>query len=98
MIRVVLPWHLRVLARVDGEILLEPIASGSLGDVLGALESRYPVLRGTVRDPVSLRRRPLIRFFACERDYSHAPPDTPLPDDVVAGRAPLLVVGAVAGG
>jgi sulfur-carrier protein len=98
MIRVVLPWHLRVSARVEGEVLLEPPETASLGAVLDALEARHPVLRGTVSDPASRRRRPLIRYFACRRDDSHVPPDTPLPDDVVTGRAPLLVVGAVAGG
>jgi sulfur-carrier protein len=99
MIRVVLPVHLRTLARVDGdEVGLEVDGPATLGSVLDALEARHPVLRGTIRDHVTLRRRPFVRFFACEQDLSHEPPDFPLPDAVVAGSEPLLVVGAMAGG
>ncbi|HEX6901673.1 MAG TPA: MoaD/ThiS family protein [Thermoanaerobaculia bacterium] len=99
MIRVVLPVHLRTLARVDGdEVGLDVDGPATLGAVLDALEARHPVLRGTIRDHVTLRRRPFVRFFACEQDLSHEPPDFPLPDAVVAGSEPLLVVGAMAGG
>ena len=98
MIRVVLPVHLRTLARVDGEVELEAGNPATLGSVLDALEDRFPVLRGTIRDHATLRRRPFVRFFACEQDFSHEPPDTPLPDAVVAGTEPLLIVGAMAGG
>lgn len=98
MIRVALPEHLRTLARVDGEVELEVGGPATLGAVLDALEARYPVLRGTIRDQVTLRRRPFVRFFACEEDLSHEPPDVPLPDAVVAGTEPFLVVGAMAGG
>lgn len=99
MIRVVLPVHLRTLARVDGdEVGLDVDGLATLGAVLDALEARHPVLRGTIRDHVTLRRRPFVRFFACEQDLSHEPPDFPLPDAVVAGSEPLLVVGAMAGG
>jgi sulfur-carrier protein len=99
MIRVVLPVHLRTLARVDGdEVGLEVAGPATLGSVLDALEARHPVLCGTIRDHVTLRRRPFVRFFACEQDLSHEPPDFPLPDAVVAGTEPLLVVGAMAGG
>lgn len=98
MIRVVLPYHLRNLARVDGEVTLEvprPVTSRS---VLDALEARFPVLRGTVRDHVTLKRRPFIRFFACKEDLSLESPETPLPEAVVNGTEPFLVVGAMAGG
>lgn len=98
MIRVVLPEHLRTLARVDGEVELEAGSPATLGALLDALEARYPVLRGTIRDQVTLRRRPFVRFFACEEDLSHESPDVPLPDAVVAGAEPFLVVGAMAGG
>lgn len=98
MIQVVLPYHLRKLARVDGEVQLELEAPATLGSVLDALEARYPVLRGTIRDHVTLRRRPFLRFFACEQDLSHEPPDTRLPDAVVTGKEPFLIVGAMAGG
>lgn len=98
MIRVTLPYHLCTLARVDSEVQLEVAGQATLESVLDALEIRYPVLRGTVRDPVTGRRRPLLRFFACEQDLSHEPMDTPLPEAVTAGREPLMVVGAVAGG
>ena len=98
MIRVVLPAHLRVLARVDGEVTLEVRGALTIPAVLDALESRYPVLCGTIRDRVTLRRRPFVRFFACERDFSHDAPDVPLPDAVASGAEPFLVVGAMAGG
>ena len=98
MIRVVLPAHLRTLAGVQGELKLPLEAPVTLRAVLDALEERYPVLRGTIRDRVSLRRRPFVRFFACEEDLSHNPPDTPLPDAVALGAEPLVVVGAMAGG
>lgn len=98
MIRVVLPAHLRKLARADGEVTVEVAAPITLGAVLDALETRYPVLGGTIRDHGTKRRRPFVRFFACEQDLSHEPPDTPLPDAVVDGVEPLLVVGAMAGG
>jgi sulfur-carrier protein len=98
MITVVLPAHLRSLARVDGDIELEVEGPATQRSVLDALEARYPMLRGTIRDQVTKVRRPFIRFFACEQDWSHETPDTPLPDAVAAGREPLLVVGAIAGG
>ncbi len=98
MIRVVLPAHLRALAGVDGEVTLEVPAPVTQRTVLDALERRYPVLRGTIRDHVTRRRRPLVRFFACGEDLSHEAPDTPLPAPVAAGAEPLLVVGAMAGG
>jgi sulfur-carrier protein len=98
MIRVVLPFHLRTLARVDGEVQLEVAGPVTVGAVLDALEARYPVLRGTMRDHGTLRRRPFIRFFACEQDLSLDPPDTRLPDAIVSGEEPFLVVGAMAGG
>ncbi len=97
-IRVVLPAHLRKLARVDGEVALEVAGDVTLGTVLDALEERFPVLRGTMRDHRRQRRRPFVRFFACERDLSHEAADTPLPDAVVRGAEPFLVVGAMAGG
>jgi sulfur-carrier protein len=98
MIRVVLPQHLRTLARVGEEVELRLDGPATLGAVLDALESSYPVLRGTIRGHTTLRRRPFVRFFACEQDLSHDPPDTPLPDPVVSGAEPFLVVGAMAGG
>jgi sulfur-carrier protein len=98
MIRVVLPTHLRKLARVDGEVRLDVAGRVTQRSVLDALEARYPMLRGTIRDPVTQRRRSLVRFFACELDLSHEPPDSPLPDAVATGAEPLLVVGAMAGG
>jgi sulfur-carrier protein len=98
MIRVELPAHLRTLARVDGEVMLEVEGRATLGSVLDALEARYPVLVGTIRDHVTKRRRPFVRFFACERDLSHEAPDSLLPDEVVTGAEPFLVVGALAGG
>jgi hypothetical protein len=98
MIRVVLPQHLRTLARVSGEVSLDIDGAVTVDSVLDALEARYPMLRGTIRDHVTKRRRPFIRFFACERDLSHDTTDTPLPETVVAGSEPLLIVGAMAGG
>ena len=98
MIRVVLPAHLRTLARVDGEVSLAVEGQATRRSVLDALESRYPMLRGTIRDHVTQERRAFLRFFACEQDLSHEPPDAPLPDAVAAGDEPYLVVGAMAGG
>jgi hypothetical protein len=98
MIRVVIPQHLRILAGVQGEVQLEVGGRVSVRSVLDALESRYPMLRGTIRDHVTQQRRPFIRFFACEQDFSNDSPDTQLPDAVAAGAEPLLVVGAIAGG
>jgi sulfur-carrier protein len=98
MIRVVLPAHLRKLAQVGGEVQLDVQAPPTQRSVLDALETSYPMLRGTIRDHVSKERRPFIRFFACEQDLSHDPPDSPLPEAVAKGAEPFLVVGAVAGG
>src|SRR3954449_8267456 len=98
MIRVVLPAHLRTLARVVGEVQLRVDGPATQGSLLDALEASYPMLRGTIRDHVTLRRRPFLRFFACEQDLSLEPPDAPLPDAVALGEEPLLVVGAIAGG
>ncbi len=98
MIRVVLPAHLRTLARVDGEVLLEVQGPVTIQAILDALEANYPVLRGTIRDHVTHRRRAFIRFFACEQDLSHEPPDALLPEAVAKGTEPLLIVGAIAGG
>lgn len=98
MIRVVLPYHLRTLARVDGEVQLEAKGRVTLGSVLDALEARYPVLRGAIRDHGTLRRRPFVRFYACKEDLSHEPPETKLPEEVASGVEPFLIVGAMAGG
>jgi molybdopterin synthase sulfur carrier subunit len=98
MIRVVLPPHLRGLARVRGEVELEVEGPATQRSVLDALEARYPMLRGTIREHVTQQRRPFLRFFACEEDLSHEPPDAPLPDAVVSGAEPLLIIGAIAGG
>jgi sulfur-carrier protein len=98
MIRVVLPAHLRTLAHVDGEVMLHVEGEVTQRSVLDALEARYPMLRGTIRDQVTQRRRAFVRFFACEQDLSHEPPDTPLPDAIAMGAEPFLVVGAMAGG
>jgi hypothetical protein len=98
MIRVLLPYHLRTLARVDAEVELDVSGPVTQRSVLDALEARYPMLRGTMRDHVTQQRRPFVRFFACEQDLSHDPPDTPLPEAVVKAAEPFLVVGAVAGG
>jgi sulfur-carrier protein len=98
MIRVVLPAHLRTLARVSGEVEIEVTGPATQRLVLDALEARYPMLRGTIRDNATQQRRPFIRFFACEQDLSHELPDAPLPEPVVLGAEPFIVVGAVAGG
>jgi hypothetical protein len=98
MIRVVLPFHLRNLARVDGEVQLEVAAPVTVRATLDALEARYPVLRGTIRDHGTLKRRPFVRFFACKEDVSLEPPETPLPGEIVSGAEPFLIVGAIAGG
>ena len=98
MIRVVLPVHLRTLARADGEVQLQVDGPATVGAVLDVLEATYPVLRGTVRDQVTFRRRPFVRFFACEEDWSHEPPEAKLPDAVANGAEPFLIVGAMAGG
>ncbi len=98
MIRVVLPAHLRKLARVDGEVRLDVAGQVTQRAVLDALEACYPTLRGTIRDHITHRRRPFVRFFACERDLSHEPPEACLPEAVAAGSEPFLVVGAMAGG
>ncbi len=98
MIRVVLPYHLRTLARVEGEVQLELDGPATVGSVLNSLEARYPALRGTIRDHVTLRRRPFVRFFACKEDLSHEPPDFLLPPEVTSAAEPFLVVGAMAGG
>ncbi|HEX4956244.1 MAG TPA: MoaD/ThiS family protein [Thermoanaerobaculia bacterium] len=98
MIRVELPAHLRTLAKVEGEVELEVQAPVTLASVLDALEARFPVLRGTIRDHLTRQRRDFVRFFACEQDLSHEPPHTPLPDAVARGAEPFLVIGALAGG
>jgi molybdopterin converting factor small subunit len=98
MIRVVLPAHLRTLARVNGEVTLHLEGQVTQRSVLDALEARYPMLRGTIRDHVTLKRRAFVRVFACEQDLSHDSPDAPLPDAVSTGTEPLLIVGAMAGG
>jgi hypothetical protein len=98
MIRVVLPFHLRTLAQVQGEVELDIAGQVTQRAVLDAIEARYPMLRGTIRDYVTHQRRPLVRFFACGQDLSNEPPDTPLPDAVATGAEPFLVVGAMAGG
>jgi molybdopterin converting factor small subunit len=98
MIRVTLPAHLRKLAQVDGEVRLEVEGRATQRSVLDALEARYPMLRGTIRDHVTQRRRAFVRFFACEQDLSHELPDAPLPDAVATGAEPFMIVGAIAGG
>jgi molybdopterin synthase sulfur carrier subunit len=98
MIRVVLPYHLRTLARVHDEVQLEVAGPVTVPAVLDALEARYPALRGTIRDHGTLQRRPFIRFFAIKEDLSHEPPETPLPEAVLRGEEPLMIVGAMAGG
>ncbi len=98
MIRVALPSHLRTLARVKGELALDVQGPPTQRAVLDALEQRYPMLRGTIRDHVSQKRRPFLRFFACGEDLSHEPPDAPLPQAVATGQEPFLIIGSVAGG
>jgi len=98
MIRVVLPAHLRTLARVNGEVQLNVAPPVTLGSVLDQLEASFPVLCGSIRDHDTLRRRPFVRFFACEQDISHEPPETELPQMVVTGAEPFLIIGALAGG
>lgn len=98
MIRVTLPPHLRKLAQVEGEVNLEIEGTVSQRNVLDALERRYPMLRGTIRDHATQKRRAFVRFFACQQDLSHEPPDAPLPDPVVSGAEPFMIVGAIAGG
>jgi molybdopterin synthase sulfur carrier subunit len=97
-IRVILPPHLRTLAHVGGDVELRVEGSVTLRSVLDALEARYPMLRGTIRDHVTQQRRPFLRFFACQEDLSHEPPDAPLPDAVASGAEPLVILGAIAGG
>ena len=98
MIRVILPFHLRNLAHVGTEVTLEVEAPATLRSVLDALEARYPMLRGAIRDHDTQQRRPFLRFFACEEDLSHESPDAPLPDAVASGKEPFIVIGAIAGG
>jgi len=98
MIQVVLPAHLRTLAQVDGEVALDVKGQVTQRSILDALEARYPVLRGTIRDHVTQERRPFLRFFACQEDWSHESPDAPLPPPVAAGKEPFLIIGAIAGG
>jgi hypothetical protein len=98
MIQVVLPAHLRTLAKIDEDVMLEVEGAVTVSSILDALEARYPMLRGTLRDHVTKQRRPFVRFFACEQALSHDPTDAPLPDAVVSGKEPFLVVGAIAGG
>ncbi len=98
MIRIVLPYHLRLLAQVGAEVTLDVEGPTTQRTVLDALEARYPMLRGTIRDHVTQQRRPMLRFFACTEDLSHESPDTPLPDAVASGAEPLFIIGAIAGG
>ncbi|MBZ5706407.1 MAG: MoaD/ThiS family protein [Acidobacteriia bacterium] len=98
MIRVILPFHLRTLAHIGSEVTLEVEGPATQRSVLDALEAHYPMLRGAIRDHVTHERRPFLRFFACEEDLSHNPPDAPLPDAVASGKEPFLIIGAIAGG
>jgi hypothetical protein len=98
MIRITLPLHLRTLAKLDGEIQLDAAAPVTICSVLDALEERFPMLKGTIRDHVTKERRPFLRFYVCEEDWSHRPADTPLPEPIASGRRPLLIIGAIAGG
>ena len=98
MMRVALPAHLRTLAGVDGDVTIDVKGQATLRSVIDALEAAYPTLRGTIRDQVTQQRRPFVRFFACEQDLSHEPPDAALPDEVASGAEPLFIVGAIAGG
>ncbi len=98
MIRVVLPAHLRTLAKVSGDVMVDVEGPATIRSVLDALEAAYPMLQGTIRDHDTLQRRPFLRFFVCEEDWSHEPPETPLPDAITSGKEPFLVIGAIAGG
>ena len=98
MVRVILPQHLRTLANVGREVSLDVTGPVTQRSILDALEAQYPMLRGTVRDHVTHKRRPLVRFFACEEDYSHAAPDDPLPEPVASGKEPFIILGSIAGG
>jgi sulfur-carrier protein len=98
MIRVIIPAHLRTLARVNGEVNLDVVGEPTILSILNALEAQYPMLRGTIRDQATQERRPFVRFFACAEDYSHEPTNTPLPAAIAAGTEPFLIVGAMAGG
>jgi sulfur-carrier protein len=98
MMRIILPFHLRNLAHVDGELTLDVAAPVTQRSVLDAIEARYPMLRGTIRDHVTQQRRPFLRFFACEEDLTHESPDAPLPDAVASGKEPFIIIGAIAGG
>jgi molybdopterin synthase sulfur carrier subunit len=98
MIRIILPPHLRTLADVSGEVHIEVAVPVTQRSILDALEARYPMLRGTIRDHVTQQRRPFLRFFACEQDFTHEPPDTPLPAAVASGKEPFIVLAAIAGG
>jgi sulfur-carrier protein len=98
VIRILLPFHLKTLARLDGEVSLDVAAPATLRAVLDALEARYPMLKGTIRDHVTKERRPMLRFFVCEEDWSHDSMDKPLPEAIVSGQEPLWIVGAIAGG
>src|SRR5947207_12468425 len=98
MIRIVLPHHLRTLAKVGDEVAVDLNGSATVASVLDALEAKYPMLRGTIREHGTLKRRPLVRFFACGEDISHASPDIPLPDPIAKGHEPFLIIGAIAGG
>jgi hypothetical protein len=98
MIRVVIPYHLRTLARVDGEVALDVAGPVTQRSILDALEAKFPMLRGTIREHVTLQRRPMLRFFACEEDISLDPPDSPLPESISSGAEPFFIIGAIAGG
>ncbi len=98
MIRVELPFHLRTLARVEREVTVDVDGTVTVSAVLDAVEAQYPVLRGTIRDHVTEKRRPFLRFYACEEDFSNVPPDTALPEEVVSGKEPFSIIGAIAGG
>jgi hypothetical protein len=98
MIRVLLPFHLKTLARLDGEVSLDVAAPATIRTVLDALEARYPMLKGTIRDHTTKERRPMLRFFVCEEDWSHDAMDNPLPEAIASGKEPLWIVGAIAGG
>lgn len=98
MIRVALPAHLRTLAKVDGEVRLEVAQPVTIASVLDAIEERYPVLQGAIRDHVTQKRRPFVRYYACQEDLSHEAPETALPEEVLAGKEPFLIIGAIAGG